>query len=137
MRKNILIVIAAFVGVGVFSYFFVFNSFGHSFRGISGWGPVLRPVFSVVLLVAGAFMILLGILLKLRRVQPGRYWGNSARSSLTQGTGFVLWGLQYFIVGDGSDRTLETVGMGLWFVGMILEFRDRPPSESRVRKLDL
>ena len=80
-------------------------------------------------LAGGAFCILAGILLKLRRVQPGPVWGYSAWARLLFGLGLALtWGLRghHFpgYLGGYLDDAIIVVGPIFLCAGIL--FRGRP-----------
>jgi hypothetical protein len=60
-------------------------------------GVILRVIFMIFMAVGGMYNLLGALLLKLGKVKPGKWWGQSAISHLLQGLSFLLLsGLNFF-----------------------------------------
>ena len=130
MRKNFLNLIVVFV-VLVFLLVLSF-SFGQS-GGKPGFVPALGLVAKSGMIVVGFIMVLLGGIHKLKRIQPGSLSGYSPGTSILQGIGYMLMGLDFFIEGVIGDYFFS-IGIGLIVTGFALMSRDRHRQKSLLNK---
>ena len=87
-----------------------------------------RLALALVLLVLGAHKTLSGLLLVVKRVQPGDTWGYSVLGSLLLAVGLTLAAIQTFEVIPSRIHNALDLGVVLAIAaGALVEFRARPP----------
>ena len=113
-RKNILVLVAILVA-GVF-------------LGSLTMGIDIRKGLRLMWLLVSGWAFLNAILLKQRKVLPGRLWGRSPLGQLLLGLGFLGMGHRVLLESGSPDWvhvSLASIGLAFLLAGLFIEFRRR------------